>query len=91
VFKEYDVDADGWLSKEEMFVTMEEELPNKQAITDALDMLNSLYEIYDQDENGLDWQEFQNISALPRTAFTDVEDEELAQFLEEAQDVDLQE
>lgn len=57
-----------------MFTTIEEELPNKQAITDALDMLNSLYEIYDQDANGLNWEEFQNISALPRTAFTDIED-----------------
>jgi len=47
VFNEYDVDSDGFLSKEEMFTTIEEELPNKQAITDALDMLNSLYEIYD--------------------------------------------
>lgn len=38
-----------------MFVILEEDLPNKQAITDALDMLKSLFELYDLDENGLQW------------------------------------
>jgi hypothetical protein len=38
-----------------MFTILEEDLPDKQAITDALDMLKSLYELYDKDSNGLQW------------------------------------
>lgn len=41
-----------------MFAILEEELPDKQAITDAIDMLKSLFEFYDKDQNGLDWEEY---------------------------------
>lgn len=75
VFKDYDTDSDGVLSKEEMFTTIEEELPDKQSIADALDMLKSLYEVYDTDNNGIDWQEFQKMALIPRTAFTDLPEE----------------
>lgn len=39
-----------------MFATIEEELPDKQAIADAIDMLKSVYEVYDKDNNGIDWE-----------------------------------
>jgi hypothetical protein len=39
-----------------MFTILEEDLPNKQAITDALDMLKSLFEIYDKNKDGLQWE-----------------------------------
>jgi hypothetical protein len=38
-----------------MFTILEEDLPNKQAIADALDMLRSLYELYDTNKDGLQW------------------------------------
>ena len=63
------------LTKEEMFTTIEEDLPDKQSIADALDMLKSLYEVYDTDNNGIDWAEFQKMALIPRTAFTDLPEE----------------
>ena len=54
-FKQYDTNEDELLTQEEMFAILQEELPDKQAITDAIDMLKSLFEFYDKDQNGLDW------------------------------------
>lgn len=48
-FKQYDTNEDELLTQEEMFAILEEELPDKQAITDAIDMLKSLFEFYDKD------------------------------------------
>lgn len=73
VFQQYDTNSDQRLTREEMFATIEEDLPDKQSIADAIDMLKSLYEVYDKNENGIDWQEFKEMALLPRTAFTDVE------------------
>lgn len=74
-FKQYDTNEDELLSQEEMFAILEEELPDKQAITDAIDMLKSLFEFYDKDQNGLDWEEYKQLAQIKKTAFLD-EDEE---------------
>ena len=58
-----------------MFTILEEDLPNKQAIADALDMLKSLYELYDTNKDGLQWEEFKGMALIRKNAFTDVEDE----------------
>lgn len=58
-----------------MFTILEEDLPNKQAIADALDMLKSLYEAYDKNQDGLSWEEFKGMALIRKNAFTDVEDE----------------
>jgi hypothetical protein len=55
-----------------MFTILEEDLPNKQAIADALDMLKSLYDAYDTDQNGLTWEEFKAMAMIRKNAFTDV-------------------
>ena len=55
-FRDYDTDSDGTLTQEEMFTILEEDLPSKQAITDAIDMIKSLFELYDTDTNGLQWK-----------------------------------
>jgi Ca2+-binding EF-hand superfamily protein len=71
-FTDYDTNGDGTLTQEEMFTILEEDLPNKQAIADALDMLKSLYEAYDKNQDGLTWDEFKAMALIRKNAFTDV-------------------
>jgi hypothetical protein len=73
-----------------MFAILEEELPDKQAITDAIDMLKSLFEFYDKDENGLDWEEYKELAQIKKTAFLDEEDEgELIPTPEENENIEM--
>ncbi len=74
-FKEYDRNEDSLLTQEEMFAILEEDLPDKQAIVDAIDMLRSLFEFYDKDQNGLDWEEYKELAQIKKTAFLDEDNE----------------
>ncbi len=73
-FKQYDTNEDELLTQEEMFAILEEELPDKQAITDAIDMLRSLFEFYDKNQDGLDWEEYKELAQIKKTAFLDEEE-----------------
>lgn len=73
-FKQYDTNEDDVLAQEEMFAILEEELPDKQAITDTIDMLRSVFEHYDRNSNGLDWEEYKEFAQIKKTAFLDEED-----------------
>ena len=86
-FKQYDTNEDELLTQEEMFAILEEELPDKQAITDAIDMLRSLFEFYDKDQDGLDWEEYKELAQIKKTAFLD--EEETSTTPGEGEDIEL--
>lgn len=86
-FKQYDTNEDELLTQEEMFAILEEELPDKQAITDAIDMLRSLFEFYDKDQDGLDWEEYKELAQIKKTAFLD--EEETSTTPGEGDDIEL--
>ncbi len=56
-----------------MFNTIEEELPDTQAIADGIDMVGSIFDIYDVEGDGMDWGEFKEMALIDRTAFNETE------------------